>query len=151
MSADQLNSSNDYGMLQSVNTLNEARKAELANNPNLAKQYYNKIGTYLSTLSANLNSSDVQQYVDNLNAYATEYAADRNYQSALATAAASKYKGLASAASTNASYAASSANNNVNNFEQLYNYYLTSSGGNKNYATNAFVNNLKMSAGQSTK
>lgn len=141
LNAGSTNATNDYGMAQSINTLEKARKAELANNSNLAKQYYNRIGTYLSGLSADLNASDVQQYVDQLNAYSTMYAADRSYQGYLAQAAASKYSGLANAAQSNAYNSA----NNYNAFESLWNYFnsVNGSSARPNYASNAVGNLLK--------
>lgn len=141
LNAAQLNAANDYGMMQSVNNLEEARKAELKENPNLAKQYYNNIGTYLSGLSAELNKSDVKQYVDQLDAYSQMYAADRSYQSYLAQANAAKYAGLANAAATNAATAA----NRANSFDKLWNYFYTSRGGDANYASNAVANLLRTS------
>lgn len=146
LNAVQLNAANDYGMMQSVNNLEEARKAELKENPNLAKQYYNNIGTYLSGLSADLNKSDVKQYVDQLDAYSQMYAADRSYQSYLAQANAAKYAGLANAAVTNAATAA-----NRNKFDQLWNYFYTSSGGDSKYASNAVANLLRTSTSNNGK
>lgn len=143
LQAEQNNASNDYGMMQSVNNLEEARKAELAANPDLARQYYNSMGTYLSTLSATLNQSDVKQYVDSLDAYASKYAADRSYQSYLAQANAAKYAGLANASSANAS---SAADNSA--WQQLYNYYMATHGGNSQIADSNIANLLKSSAGK---
>ena len=144
LNAAQINASNDYGMMQSVNNLEEARKAELKENPNLAKQYYNNIGTYLSGLSAELNKSDVKQYVDKLDAYSQMYAADRSYQAYLAQANAAKYEGLANAAVTNAS---ALANKSTSAFDRLYNYFYTSNGGNVKDASSAVANLLKTSTG----
>lgn len=110
---------NDYGMQQSINALSEERKAELENNPLLAKDYYNSIGRYLSTLSSNLNAADVKAYVADLDKYSTEYMADRQTAAAYANAAATKYSGLAQAASTRATNAYSS----YDPYAALYNYY----------------------------
>lgn len=110
---------NDYGMQQSINALSEERKAELENNPLLAKDYYNSVGRYLSTLSANLNAADVKAYVADLDKYSTEYMADRQTAAAYANAAATKYSGLAQAASTRATNAYSS----YDPYAALYNYY----------------------------
>lgn len=142
LQADSINAANDYGMMQSVNTLNEARAAELKNNPQAAKDYYNKIGTYLSGLSATKNASDVKQYVDQLDAYSQMYAADRSYQSYLAQANAAKYAGLANASATNASSAASNSA-----WNQIYNYYLTTRGGDSYKADSNIANLLKASGG----
>lgn len=117
INADQLNSENDYGMLQSVNNLREAQKAEYENNPYLAEQAYNTLGTYASQLSANLNASQVQQYADKLTALANMYSAERLYQGYLAQGAASKYSGLANAAITNAQTATNGT------YDNYFNYY----------------------------
>lgn len=143
INADVLNSQNDYGMLESINTYQKAREAELAGNSDLARQYYNQIGTYLSALSAEKNKSDVQQYVDQLDAYGTKYSADRELQGYEAQAAASKYSGLANAAANKAS----SATGNVSAYDQLYNYYLTSNGGNSKNAYNSVNALLKAKVG----
>ena len=148
LNAAQINASNDYGMMQSVNNLEEARKAELKENPNLAKQYYNNIGTYLSGLSAELNKSDVKQYVDKLDAYSQMYAADRSYQAYLAQANAAKYEGLANAAVTNA---AAMANKSTTAFDRLYNYFYTMNNGNVKDASNSVANLLKTSTGIANK
>jgi hypothetical protein len=145
LQAEQTNASNDYGMMQSVNNLEEARKAELAANPDLARQYYNSMGTYLSTLSATLNQSDVKQYVDSLDAYASNYAADRSYQSYLAQANAAKYAGLANAALTNAQATSNSYNSAASAFERLWNYYNKVGGNNPDYASKYVAGLLKAS------
>ena len=121
-----INSQNDYGMLQSINALEEARKAELANNPKEARDKYNNMATYFSDISVNHNASDVKQYVDKLTALSNMYAADRAYQQSLADAAATKYSGLAGAAATNAQTTANSYN--ANNFQRLWDYYYSTTG-----------------------
>jgi len=140
INADQLNSENDYGMLQSVNNLRAAQQAEFENNPYLAEQAYNTLGTYASQLSANLNASDVQQYKDKLTALAEMYSAERQYQGYLAQGAANKYSGLANAAVTRAQ------NNASNTLDGYYNYYynLASQLRSKNpqYFSNRNVSNL---------
>ena len=118
---------NDYGMMQSINALEEERKKELANNELLAKQYINDARSYLSTVSANLNTADVKAGVAKFNKYATEYAANRATMAARAQAEATKYSGLASAAATNASALASNYGK-MSDWEQLYNYYVQTRG-----------------------
>lgn len=120
LNANKTNAANDYGMLQSVNNLEKARDAELAGNPYLAKEYYNNIGTYLSTLTANKNTYDVKQYVDQLDAYSSMYASARATQAAAAQANAAKYSGLANAGVYNA---ASNASNSTTSWDTLYNFY----------------------------
>lgn len=134
--ANYINSSNDYGMLQSVNQYEEARKAELENNPWLAKQAYNNLGLTLMQLGADHNYADVKKYVGDLDAYANYYDAYRTSQAANASASAAKYAGLASAAATNAGTASNSYNNRL--YEQLYNQY--SVYGNK--SNTAYLNSI---------
>ena len=141
---------NDYGMLQSYNNLASARDAELANNPLLAKQKYNDLGTYLSTLTANHNTSDVKQYVDQLDAYGQMYAANRLLAAADAEAAATRYSGLTQAAQSNAQSVANGYANN-GQWQNLYNYYYNTSNGNNKYASKAVANltnqGLKLGSG----
>jgi hypothetical protein len=119
LSSGQTNSENDYGMLQSMHGYEQDRKAELENNPLLAREYYNKIGTYLSTLSATKNAADVKQTVADLDAYSDRYAADRMYQAYQADEAATKYSGLAGAKITKAS----NSSGNVSDWQAMWNYY----------------------------
>ncbi len=140
INADQLNSENDYGMLKSVNNLRAAQQAEYANNPYLAEEAYNTLGTYASQLSANLNASDVQQYADKLTALANMYSAERQYQGYLAQGAAQKYAGLANAAATNAQSNALSTLDNYYNYYKTLNSQLNST--NANYYANRNVANL---------
>ena len=128
---------NDFGMLQTVNNLNEARKAELVNNKFLAEQYYNDLGTYLSQVSTAQYGADVNKYVKSMDAYAQRYAADRALAENEARAASVKYAGLANAAATKSSNVSSTAA-----WDRLYNYYLVRYNGNEEMASNAVINNL---------
>ena len=121
--ANDIVSREDYKMLQAKNYLEEQRKAELANNPRLAKEYEENIRKYLSSLSANLNTSDVKAGVASLDNYARTYAAQRKIDAANAAAAATRYSGLAQAATTNANTAASTYGNAANTFKRLQDYY----------------------------
>ncbi len=127
-------------MLKSVNNLRAAQQAEYANNPYLAEEAYNTLGTYASQLSANLNASDVQQYADKLTALANMYSAERQYQGYLAQGAAQKYAGLANAAATNAQSNALSTLDNYYNYYKTLNSQLNST--NANYYANRNVANL---------
>lgn len=147
MSGNAINSQADYGMLQSVNDLEEARKAELEANPNTARSYYNSIGSYLSNLSANLNASDVQNYINELDAYTQRYQADRTYQGYLAQAATSKYAGLAGAAQNNAYSAAQNGSTYQSAYDSLYNYFLATNGGSTTAAKRAMGNLFMNSTG----
>ena len=116
-----MNADNDYGMLQSINQLQEDRKAELANNPNLAQQAYNNLGSYLMTNATMHNQNMVDNYVNELKAYTTKYTSARDLSAAYASAAASGYAGLAKAADTVAASKANSYNNNL--YQQLFDVY----------------------------
>lgn len=141
LAAGQTNASNDYGMLQNVNNLEKTRQAELVSNVNEAKQYYNQLGTMLSTLGANKNVSDVAQYVATLDKYSSDYAADRAYATYLAQANAAKFSGLANASQTSA---ASTANTNA--WNQLYDFYEKYTGS-KAAADSTIAHLLSKSAG----
>ena len=133
----------DYMLNQAQNGLRSEWNAELAANPNTARQQYNAMGTTLANLSANLNTSQVKQYIDQLDAYSQMYAANRAVASAAAQGVASQYAGLANAAATNASTAA----NKKNSWDQLYNYYKSAYGATDQQASTAVTNNLRQSGG----
>ena len=135
---------NDLGMLQTVNNLNEARKAELVNNKFLAEQYYNQLGTYLSQVSTSQYGADVNKYVKAMDAYAQRYAADRALAESEARAASVKYAGLANANLYKSQNASSTAS-----WQRLYNYYLTRYNGNEQMAANAVNINLGVEGGAS--
>lgn len=133
----------DYALNQAQNGLRSEWEAELAANPNTAKQQYNSMGTTLASLSSNLNTSQVKQYIDQLDAYSQMYAANRAVSSAAAQGVASQYAGLANAAATNASTSAAS----YNSWQQLYNYYKNAYGATDKQASTAVTNNLQQSSG----
>ena len=131
ISAAQSNALGDYDILQDINANNEARKKDLANNPNLAKQQYNNLGTTLSGLSANFDQAKTKAAINKLDAYAQHYAADTSYRSQLANAQAAKYSGLANATATSAASAANKFNSTWNNY---YDYYKAAYGSGKSAA-----------------
>lgn len=133
----------DYMLNQAQNGLRSEWDAELAANPNTARQQYNAMGTTLASLSANLNTSQVKQYIDQLDAYSQMYAANRAISAAAAQGVASQYAGLANAAATNASTTASK----YNSWQQLYNYYRNAYGATDKQASSAVTNNLRQSSG----
>ena len=142
------NAENDYGMLQSINALGEARKQELANNPNSARQRYNTLGTYLSDISVTKHQDDVNQYIAGLKSLASDYAADRAYQAYLAQAAKDKYSGLASASISNAGTVANNFNSNSSTFQNLWDYYYNTSNKNATAASNQVATNINNSVGR---
>ena len=133
----------DYNLAQAQNGLRSEWEAELAANPNTARQQYNAMGTTLAGLSANLNTSQVKQYIDQLDAYSQMYAANRAVSAAAAQGVASQYAGLANAAATNASTSASK----YNSWQQLYNYYKNAYGATNKQTSTAVTNNLQQSSG----
>ena len=133
----------DYNLAQAQNGLRSEWKAELAANPNTARQQYNAMGTTLAGLAATYNQSDVKQYIDQLDAYSQMYAANRAVSAAAAQGVASQYAGLANAAATNASTSAKK----YNSWEQLYNYFRNTYGSTDKQASTAVTNNLQQSSG----
>ena len=131
ISAAQSNALGDYDILQDINLQNEARKKDLANNPNLAKQQYNNLGTTLSGLSANFDQAKTKAAINKLDAYAQHYAADTSYRSQLANAQAAKYSGLANATATSAASTTNKFNSTWNN---IYDYYKAAYGSGKSAA-----------------
>lgn len=143
ISAAQSNALGDYDILQDINANNEARKKDLANNPKLAKQQYNDLGTTLSGLSANFDQAKTKAAINKLDAYTQHYAADTSYRSQLANQQAAKYSGLANAAATGATSAANKFNSTWDNY---YNYYKAAYGSGKS-AANAIKEMLTASQG----
>ena len=138
--AGQTYSNDDYNMLQTQNLLEEQRKAELANNPNLARQQYNSIGTMLSTLGTDYYSSAVKEYVNQLDAYGAMYSNNRAAESLANSGTAAKYNGLLTASQTNAASKA-----NTSSWDYLLNYYKTTRNDNSYAADSAIANLLKSS------
>lgn len=113
INADAANEEMSTGLNSIVNSYVEKRKDELENNPLLAREQYNNIGKTLLDFGANMNTSDVQNYINTLNAYETAYAGIRNAQNNLASTAASAYQQRAEAALASNKY-------NVDNAMQKY-------------------------------
>lgn len=141
LGAGQTYSNDDYSMLQTQNLLEEQRKAELANNPNLARQQYNNIGLMLSQLGTDYYSSAVKEYINQLDAYGSMYAGNRAAESLANSGTAAKYNGLLNASVKNAANTASGYNSNKDYYD-LYNYGLAINNGNKTAADKFVVNAL---------
>lgn len=92
-----------------IRTLEQEREDTLANNPIAARSAYNDMGTWLLSQGTSMNTADVQNYINNLNAYETRYTGIRNAQNNLASTSASAYGQRAQAALTNATNAASNS------------------------------------------
>lgn len=141
LGAGQTYANDDYSMLQTENLLEEQRKAELANNPNLARQQYNNIGMLLSQLGTDYYSSAVKEYVNQLDAYGSMYAGNRAAESLANSGTAAKYNGLLNASVKNAANTAGGYNSNKDYYD-LYNYGLAINNGNKTAADKFVVNAL---------
>lgn len=138
----------DYQNQQNLNNMREHRKQELTSNKLLAEQYYNELGNYLSTLTAQKNASDVKQYIDTLDAYSQGYSANKQVAGYLANAQATKYSGLANASSISA---AAKANNALNDFNTNYNYWYNYYGGDATAAAKAVSTSLLSSVNKFNK
>lgn len=150
MSAATTNSANDYGFQQTIQNLEASRRAELEKNPQLAREYYNQIGTALSGWSADQNASATKQYVDSLDAYSQMYAANRATQADMAYANAAKYSGLANAAMNNAQAAAYKAQSKQGAFNTMYDFYYNLYNQNSKHAYSQVASLLSNSAGDIT-
>ena len=141
LKAGQTYANDDYSMLQTENLLEEQRKAELANNPNVAKQQYNNIGLMLSQLGTDYYSSAVKEYINQLDAYGSMYAGNRAAEGLANQGTAAKYNGLLNASVKNAAGSAGGYNSNKDYYD-LYNYGLAINNGNKTAADKFVVNAL---------
>jgi len=121
LAANDTNSATDLGMLQSINQLDEARKAELLQNRVEAENYYNNLGKTLAGFSTDYYNSDINSYIGAIEKYSQMYSANRILARAQAEAAAQRYSGLANAAVSNANAAATRYNSNY--YKKLYDYY----------------------------
>lgn len=142
MNANLLNADNDLGMMQSVDALGQNRLSELELNKAEAMKQYNTIGAYLQSVGADMNKSDVQAYAGQLGSMADMYASQRQYQSALAQAAATRYQGQASAAGIRAQAAGAAHNSSQGRLEQLWNAIYQTNNQNADYAYNLVGNQL---------
>lgn len=103
---------------QAVNQLDEARRAEIANNPNLAKQFATNERTKLAQIGLNYTEGELAAYSADRQAMANRYLADRGYTNDYIDAFNTAYKAAAQSAATRAS-----GYTNTNLFQQIYDYY----------------------------
>ena len=123
----------EYDTANDIEANKVAQRRELAQNPYLAEDYYNKIGTYLSGIEGLANTEDVKNYVNQLDAYSSKYASIQNARATGYLANAEKYAGLANAARTAASGAADVYTNNK--LKQMYDLYYGLTGSNTKAST----------------
>lgn len=139
LAQDQINSQYGNEMYQSLVNYENERQAELKENPYLAEQRYNDIGSYLRQYSTDYYNSDITDYVNATKAYGLENAARRSIAAEQATAAATKYAGLAGAKATSAQGASQS------NFDTLYNIYAATRG--TDYANKVMKSYMQANSG----
>ena len=130
LGADKSNEEASANLNSIINSYREAWDSELAQNDLKARQDYNTLGTWLLNQGTALNASQVQNYINELKALETYYAAARNAQSEVSKTAASAYQQNAAAALANNSAAREDAMRQVyrwkygdinNNWQKAYN------------------------------
>lgn len=109
LGADKANEEASSNLNSIINSYKEAWDNERAQNKTTARKQYNTVGEWLLNKGANLNSADVQNYINTLNAYDTEYSGLRNAQNNLASTAAASYQNNANAALSKNQYNAANA------------------------------------------
>lgn len=109
LGADKANEEASSNLNSIINSYKEAWDNEHAQNKTTARKQYNTVGEWLLNKGANLNSADVQNYINTLNAYDTEYSGLRNAQNNLASTAAATYQNNANAALSKNQYNAANA------------------------------------------
>lgn len=130
---------NNQNNLMEYDTANEleankvAQRTALAQHPYEAEEYYNKVGTYLSGIEGLANTEDVKNYVNQLDAYSSKYAATQNARATGYLANAEKYAGLANAAKTAAASTSDAYTNNK--LQQMWNLYYGLTGSNTKAST----------------
>ena len=122
LGADKANEEASSNLNSIINSYKEAWQNEIANNATTARQQYNSVGEWLLNKGANLNTADVQNYINTLNAYDTAYSAIRNAQNNLASTAAAAYQNNANAALARNQY------NNANAMAKYYKAYYGTEG-----------------------
>lgn len=130
LGADKSNEEASANLNSIINSYKEAWNSELAQNDLKARQDYNNLGLWLTDHGTSLNAASVQNYINELKALETYYAAARNAQSNLANTAASAYQQNANAALANGAAAREDAmrqiyrwkyGENNNNWQKAYN------------------------------
>lgn len=122
--ADQANEEAASNLNSIVESYREAWKAALEDNKLKARDEYNDLGNFLLQGGLNLNTSQVQNYVNQLEAAAKAYTGIRNAQSTLASDYANAYQSALQGALTTNAYSASQAGNNLlrNAYQQYYSH-----------------------------
>ena len=137
LGADQANEEAASNLNDILNSYKEKWDYERANNEVLAREKYNDMGTWLLNQGTNINTADVQNYINALNAYDTAYSGIRNAQNNLASTAAATYQNNAQAALARNQLAASQASGDF--LRKAYQLYY----GTENNADTKAYNNTK--------
>lgn len=117
LGADKSNEEASANLNSILNSYREAWDAELAQNNLKARQDYNNLGLWLTDHGTALNAASVQNYINELKALETYYAAARNAQSTAASTAASAYQQNANAALANGAAAREDAMRKIYQFQ----------------------------------
>ena len=104
---------------QAVNQLEQSRLAELANNPNLAKQFATNERTKLANIGLNYTNAELAAYSANRQAMANRFAANRAYDNAYINSINTLYNSAANAAISRAQGTQNAGNSST--FQKLYN------------------------------
>lgn len=114
-----------------INGYREMWKRDLESNDELAREYYDNVGSWLAAKNTALNTAQVKNYINNLKAYNEKYTGIRNAQSTMAQGLANAYRDNAAAAVTRNQNAAAAASGDFlrkvyqmyygNNWETAYN------------------------------
>ena len=130
LGADKSNEEASANLNSIINSYKKAWDSELAQNDLKARQDYNKLGLWLTDHGTSLNAASVQNYVNDLKALETYYAAARNAQNNLASTAASADQQNANAALASSAAAREDAMRQIyrwkygdanNNWQKAYN------------------------------
>lgn len=103
---------------QAVNQLEKSRLAELANNPNLAKQFATNERTKLAQIGLNYTDAELAAYSADRQAMANRFAANRAYDNAYIGSINTLYNSAANAAISRAQGAQNAGNSST--FQKLY-------------------------------
>ena len=121
LGADQAQEEQVSNLNQLINQYKETWDAELANNDLLARQYYNNIAKMLVDGGTKLNTANVKNYINDLDAYQTAYTDIRDAQASAAANRAQAYGNNAQAAVLRNAQAAKNIGNNLT--RQIYQAY----------------------------
>jgi len=121
LGADKANEEAATNLASIIESYREKWNAEKEQNKVLARERYNDIGKWLLERGVNVNTAEVQNYINTMNAYDTAYSGIRNAQNNLASTAAAAYQNNVNAAlAANSASASSSSDDFLRRAYQMY-------------------------------